>query len=195
MTEYYWLWAVLLILVGLALVAMELFIPSGGILAFLSVSALGGAIVLGFMDKENVWVGPGILVSVMIGLPVTVILLFRIWPQTWIGRRILLGVKGSEDVLPDGPKQQRLKELVGRIGAAKSQMLPSGAITIEGRTIDAFSEGMPIEAGQKVIVIEVHGTRVVVQPVEDDAPPAEGGDELSRPIDSVGPDPFGDSTA
>ena len=188
-----WVWAVLLILVGLALAAMELFIPSGGILAFLSVSALGGAIVLGFMQDSTV--GLAMLVVVLVGLPVTVVMLFRVWPHTPIGRRILLRVQSSEDVLPDGPKQRRLKELVGQIGVAKSKMLPSGAIIIEGRTIDAYSEGLPIEAGQKVMVIEVHGTQVVVQPVEDESPSAEGGDELSRPIDSVGPDPFGDSTA
>ena len=188
-----WVWAVLLILVGLALAAMELFIPSGGILAFLSVSALGGAIVLGFMQDSSV--GLGMLVVVLVGLPVTVVMLFRVWPHTPIGRRILLRVQSSEDVLPDGPKQRMLKGLVGQIGVAKSKMLPSGAITIEGRTIDAYSEGLPIEIGQKVMVIEVRGTQVVVQPVEDEPPPAEGGDELSRPIDSVGPDPFGDSTA
>ena len=188
-----WVWAVLLILVGLALAAMELFIPSGGILAFLSVSALGGAIVLGFMQDNAT--GLGMLVLVLVGLPVTVIVLFRMWPQTQIGRRILLRVQSSEDMLPDSPKQRRLKELVGQVGVAKSKMLPSGAITIEGRTIDAYSEGMPIEAGQKVMVIEVHGTRVVVQPVEEETPSTEGGDELSRPIDWVGPDPFDDSTA
>ena len=189
-----WVWAVLLILVGLALAAMELFIPSGGVLAFLSVSALGGAIVLGFM-QDNVWVGLGILVLVLVGLPVMAIVLFRVWPRTPMARRILLGVRSSEDVLPDGPKQRRLKELVGQIGVAKSKMLPSGAIIIEGRTIDAYSEGMPIEAGEKVMVIEVHGTRVVVQPVENEIPSVEGDNGLSQPIDSVGPDPFDDSTA
>jgi len=189
-----WVWAVLLILVGLALAAMELFIPSGGVLAFLSVSALGGAIVLGFM-QDNVWVGLGILVFVLVGMPVMVIVLFRVWPRTAMGRRILLGVRSSEDVLPDGPKQRKLKELVGQVGVAKSKMLPSGAIIIEGRTIDAYSEGMPIEAGEKVMVIEVHGTRVVVQPVEDEFPSVEGDNGLSQPIDSVGPDPFDDSTA
>jgi hypothetical protein len=43
-----------------------------------------------------------------------------------------------------------------------------------------------------VIVIEVHGTRVVVQPADDEAPSKEGGDELSRPIDTVTLDPFDD---
>jgi membrane-bound serine protease (ClpP class) len=121
--------------------------------------------------------------------------LFRVWPQTPIGRRILLRALSSGDVLPDSPKQRMLKELVGQIGVAKSKMLPSGAITIDGRTIDAYSEGMPIEAGQKVMVIEVRGLRVVVQPVEDEAPSRGGDDELSRPIDSVVPDPFGDPPA
>jgi membrane-bound ClpP family serine protease len=180
-------------LVGLALAVMELFIPSGGVLAFLSVSALGGAVVLGFMQSNAA--GLAILVTVIVGLPITAIVLFRVWPHTPIGRRILLGVRSGEDVLPDNPKQRRLKELVGRIGIAKSQMLPSGAITIEGRTIDAYSEGMPIEAGQSVEVIEVHGSQVVVRPVDEDAPPSEGSDGLARPIDSVGPDPFGDSPA
>ncbi len=188
-----WVWAVVLILVGLSLAAMELFIPSGGVLAFLAVSALGGAVVLGFMQSNAA--GLAMLVTVMVGLPITAIVLFRVWPHTPIGRRVLLGVRRGEDVLPDNPKHRRLKELVGRIGVAKSQMLPSGAITIDGRTIDAYSDGMPIDAGQRVEVIEVHGAQVVVQPVEDGTPPSEGDDGLTRPIDSVVPDPFGDSPA
>ena len=188
-----WVWAIVLILVGLSLAAMELFIPSGGALAFLSVSALGGAIVLGFMQGNAV--GLAMLVVVMVGLPVSAMMLLRVWPHTPIGRRILLRVQSSEDVLPDSPKQRRLKDLVGQVGVAKSQMLPSGAITIDGRTIDAYSEGMPIEKDQRVVVVAVHGTQVVVQPVYDDTHPTEGDSELSRPIDLVGPDPFGDSPA
>ena len=188
-----WVWAISLILLGLALAAMELFIPSGGVLAFLSVSALGAAVVLGFMQGNAV--GLAMLVLVMVGLPVMAIVLLRVWPRTPIGRRILLRVQSGEDALPGSPKQRKLKELVGQIGVAKSMMLPSGAITIQGKTVDAYSEGMPIEAGQRVVVTEVHGTQVVVQPAEDDSPPTDGSDELSRPIDSVGPDPFGDSSA
>ena len=78
---------------------------------------------------------------------------------------------------------------------AASTTLVSGAITIDGRTVDAYSEGMPIETGQKVIVVEVHGTQVVGQPVDEEIPSPDGGEGLARPIDSVVPDPFDDSTA
>jgi membrane-bound ClpP family serine protease len=68
-------------------------------------------------------------------------------------------------------------------------MLPSGAVTIDGRTINAVSEGVPIDAGQRVRVIDVHGNRVVVRPVDD---ASAGPDSLSRPIEAVGLDPFDD---
>jgi membrane-bound ClpP family serine protease len=83
---------------------------------------------------------------------------------------------------------------VGKIGQAKSMMLPSGAVLVEGRTIDAVSEGMPIEPGQVVRVIEVRGTRVIVRPVEhgEEQQPRSAEDPLSRPIDTLGIDPFDD---
>jgi hypothetical protein len=68
-------------------------------------------------------------------------------------------------------------------------MLPSGAISIEGRVVNALSEGLAIEAGTKVRVIEVRGNRVVVRPVEDEPPPGrDPNDVLSRPIEELGID-------
>ena len=63
----------------------------------------------------------------------------------------------SEDVLPDDPEKERLKGLIGRTGRAKSKMLLSGVITIDGRTVDAVSESMPVEVGQTVRVVQVRG--------------------------------------
>jgi hypothetical protein len=44
-------------------------------------------------------------------------------------------------------------------------------VEIDGRTVDCVSEGMPIEAGQIVKVIDVRGVRVVVRAVDDQSPP------------------------
>ena len=74
-------------------------------------------------------------------------------------------------------------------------MLPSGAVMVEGQTIDALSEGMPIEAGQRVRVIEVRGNRVVVRPADDDEQPDPDDDVLSRPIESLGLDSLEDPLA
>ena len=105
-------------------------------------------------------------------------------------------------MLPDNPHFRSLRELVGKVGKAKSLMLPSGAIVIDGRVIDAVSEGMAIEAGQSVKVVEVRANRVVVRPLtpeeeqqlarqQEDSPD----DLLSRPIDTLGLDPFDDAVS
>ncbi len=189
-----WVWAVLLVVVGLGLAVLELFIPSGGVLAFLAISSIVGGVIVGFMQGPVV--GLVILCSVIVGLPVGLVLAVRWWPHTPIGRVVMLRARRSEDVLPDNPRTVGLKSLVGKVGVAKSKMLPSGAIHIEGRTVDAYSEGVPIEPGQQVMVIEVRGTRVMVRPVQEQPPgPKSAQGELSRPIDSVGPDPFEDPVA
>ncbi|MFH1264777.1 MAG: NfeD family protein [Planctomycetota bacterium] len=191
-----WAWAVMLLLLGLTLVVMEVFIPSGGVLGFLAVSSVVAAVVVGFMDGRP-WVGFTILASAVFGMPVALVLALKWWPSTPFGRRMLLGPPTDGEVLPGGPRQRSLKELVDRVGVAKSEMLPSGAVLIGGRTITALSEGMPIRAGQRVRVIEVHGSRVVVRPVDEELPSLSDSDSdpLSRPIDTVGIDPFEDPPA
>ena len=81
--------------------------------------------------------------------------------------------------------------MVGKVGQAKSLMMPSGAVEIEGRVIDALSEGLPIEAGSRVKVVEVRGSRVVVRPTTE-ATSHRSDDPLSQPIESIGVDPFDD---
>jgi membrane-bound serine protease (ClpP class) len=119
-----------------------------------------------------------------------VILALKWLPRTAMGRRVLLTAPKSEDVLPEDQRREWLRSRVGQVAVAKCKMLPAGAIILDGRTVDAVSEGMPIEAGQKVRVIEVRGNRVVVRAIEEETPTASAEDPLRRPIDSVAPDPF-----
>lgn len=189
-----WAWAVLLLVLGLAMVVLEVFIPSGGILGFLAACSIIAAIAVGFMDGRP-WVGLSVLGTAVLGLPVVIVFAVRLWPKTPLGRRMLLGTPTDSEVLPDGPRQRTLRDLIDRVGVAKSKMLPSGAITIDGRTIHAVSEGAPIDPGQRVRVIDVHGNRVVVRPVEGDPTSEAESDPLSRPFDIVSLDPFDDPPA
>lgn len=184
-------WAVLLLLVGFGIAMLEVFVPSGGILGFVAVCSILSAIVVGFMDGRP-WFGFTILATAVVGLPATLAVAFKWWPRTPLGRRMLLGPRSNDDPLARPPRKGDLKGLVGQIGVAKSEMLPSGAVRIDGRTIDAVTEGMPVDAGQRVRVMEVHGNRVVVRPVDGEAPSPAASDPLSRPIDTVGSDPFED---
>ena len=44
-------WIALLVVVGLMLILLEVFVPSGGVLGMLSVVALGAGIVTAFVEK------------------------------------------------------------------------------------------------------------------------------------------------
>jgi membrane-bound ClpP family serine protease len=188
-----WVWALILLAVGLALSLMEVFVPSGGLIGFLAAASIIASIVMAF--RQGSMVGLAVLAGALVTVPFVVFIGLQIWPRTALGRRMLLEPPDADDLLPDHPKHRQLKSLVGRIGQTKSTMLPSGGVIIDGRTIDAMSEGVPIEAGQTVRVIEVRGTRVVVRPVDATAPDADSSDPLQRPIDTVANDPFQDPQA
>jgi len=185
-----WLWSILLLILGLGLALMEVFFPSAGILGFLAACSIVAAIVLGFM--EGPVVGVLILGVAGLGLPALVILGFRIWPRTAIGRRVLLDVPDSKDVLPEDPQRQLLRSLVGKVGRAKCKMLPGGVVVVDGQNVEAVSESVAIEQGQPVLVIDVRAGRAVVRPIEPESLSADAENPLERPIDTVIPDPFAD---
>jgi membrane-bound ClpP family serine protease len=186
-------WAALLLLLGMLLVMLEVFVPTAGVLGFLSVASILAGIGLAFYNG-GLTVGFGFLFGTAVVLPIVLALAFRWFPETPVGRRLLPGLPTSEEVLPDNEERRTLRGLLGKVGQAKSAMLPSGAIVVEGRIINAVSEGLPIEAGQNVRVIEVRGGRVVVRPLEEGEstqpkpPPSSADDILSRPIDTLGID-------
>ena len=196
----YLTWAIVLLLGGLALMILEAFVPSGGALGTLSVIALLAGVGLAYYSGPLE--GTMLLLTSLVAAPFCIYLALKWWPNTPLGRRVLLNAPTSDDVLPDNPHLRTLRELVGKVGKAKSLMLPSGAIVIDGRVIDAVSEGMAIEAGQMVKVVEVRANRVVVRPLSPDEEKQlaqqreEAPDDLlSRPIDTLGLDPFDDAVS
>ncbi len=185
-----WIWPIVFLILGMGLAVLEVFFPSAGILGFLSASAVLAAIILPFWNDQPE-VGLVILIVAIIGIPTLLVFALKYWPRTAMGRRILLGVRRSEDVLPERARTERLKSLVGQVGHAKCKMLPSGAITIGGRTVDAISEGMPIEPGQAVRVIEVRANHLIVRPTDQHESPPAAEDPLSKSYD----DPFDESAS
>lgn len=179
------LWAALLFLLGLVLVCAEVFIPSGGLLGFMSIASLVAGIVVAFYHR-GAEVGLIFLILTALAVPAALSVAFRYWPQTPMGRRLLLQAPRADEVLPDSPQRQRLRQLVGKFGVAKSVMMPSGAVLVDGEVIDALSEGQFIEAGQPIKIIQVQGTRVVVRPADVNESSAASSDVLSQPIESLG---------
>jgi membrane-bound ClpP family serine protease len=182
-------WALLLLAVGLAVVVLELFVPSGGILGFIAAALIIASIVLGFMDSLNS--GALILLLAVIALPLLLAAMIKLWPLTPLGRLILLKDLKPEDVLPNKSHYKRKASLEGQLGVAKTKMLPSGMVVINGEKYDAISDGFAIEAGDPVKVIAVRENRIHVQPydgsLEDVSDlPVRDRDILSQPIEELG---------
>jgi membrane-bound ClpP family serine protease len=176
-------WAVVLLVIGCALLVLEVFIPSGGIFGFLATVAVIGSLVMAF--RRDSTTGVSFMALAAIAVPLVVGLAFKYWPMTPMGRAFLGELPSEDDVKPEDPR----RGLVGRVGIAKSKMLPSGSVLIDGQLIDAVSQGLAIDPGEPVVVVEVRGNRVMVRPArahEVRTADLRPDDVLSRPIEDFG---------
>ena len=175
--------SLLLVLAGFACIFLELLIPSAGIIALVSGSLLVSGIVVAF----SAGVVPGfiVLIVTLVALPIVIIFLIQIWPNTPIGRRIFISLPNREDVEPEQSRVETLNSLIGKHGVARSKLLPAGGITIEGKHYDAFSDGLPIEKDQKITVIAIRAGRILVRPMIQAAADTSG-TPLEQSIEDLG---------
>lgn len=191
-------WAILLLTIGCALVALEVFIPSGGLITVLAAVSFIASIVIASWESPTTGPMTGLAfaaVTVFV-VPIIVAMAFKYWPKTRMGKAFLGELQTDDDVLHQDPR----RVLLGRVGIARSKMLPSGAVEVDGQMIDAVTQGQAIEPGDYVVVIEVRANRVVVRPAAKDQRPGNRSakdinDILSKPIDEFGIESLGDPLA
>ncbi|MFM8634603.1 MAG: NfeD family protein [Planctomycetia bacterium] len=179
-------WIAVLLVIGLAVMVLEVFIPSGGILGFVSVAALVAAVAAAFL-QIGVTAGMVVLAITVIAAPLVLAVAFRWFPETPLGRRVLPPPPDPTDVLPEADRRRQLRDLVGRSGLAVSELLPWGRIRVGDALIDAMSESGPIAAGGLVEVAGVQGLSLIVRRAERTGPPGDAATR-SGPSDAAGQD-------
>jgi membrane-bound ClpP family serine protease len=189
-------WLILLVLLGVVFILLELLVPSGGVLSFFAAVCLAGAIFAGYYYFGPA-TGTGVLALEAILVPLVIVVAIRVWPYTPIGRRVLNRPPGRPSELGEAESAQHLRHLVGKWGRAKSPLLPSGAVLIDGRLYDAVSHDKPIEAGQPIEVVQAEGNHIVVRPSPHEIPPdsqrdVNKDDILAQPAESLGIEPLDD---
>jgi membrane-bound ClpP family serine protease len=177
----YGLLAVVLLFAGLGVLVLEVFVPSGGVLAIITSITLCLSLACAYAAwAENypiVWWGfCGLLVLL---IPTTLISAFYVLPRTPIGKRALLVAPDADDLQPYTEEAIRLNKLVGQYGRTLTLMNPGGMVLVTGLRLHAFSEGMLLDPDTSVEVVEIRGTRVVVRPGEPPEPTEEPDDECS----------------
>lgn len=156
-------WVAVLLLVGLVALALEVFVPSGGVLGFLSVVALIAGVALAFIEKGP-WFGMAVLAGTCLAVPVVLGLAFEVFPHTPLGRRVLPPPPRPDEVVPDADRRAALRTLVGRTGLATTDLLPWGGVAIDDVGHEAVSEGGPIARGAAVEVVGTQAAALVVRP-------------------------------
>jgi len=182
-------WAMVLLVLGCGFLILEIFIPSGGLLSFFAFVAIVGSMVMAF--QRDTTTGLSFMAVAVIAVPAAIALGLKLWPKTPMGRAILGDVPSEDETKPDEPR----RSLVGRVGVAQSLMLPSGAVLIDGHLIDAVSQGIPIDPGEAVVIVEVRANRVMVRPAKPDEVQSAAlrpDDVLSRPLEEFGLDSLND---
>ncbi len=157
-------YAIGLLLIFFVCLIGEFFLPSAGMIGIAALLSAVGTIICGFSHSMSL----GITMTGIVGISTPLVLMFmiKIWPHTPIGRRILNRRPGQVDEAPpervirDGTP---LSQLVGKIGVAKTDLLPSGRVMLQGHKLDAISLGSAIDAGSKVIVVKISAGKIHVK--------------------------------
>jgi membrane-bound serine protease (ClpP class) len=169
--------AILLFLLGLILIAIEIFVLPGfgfvgisGVL--LIVIGLGLATVERAPQSGSDWIDLGAKFTQFgIGIILagfSAIILARYLPSIpWANRMVLPPPSEGEsaDDVHSLPGASQAAALLGAVGTAATMLRPAGMAMFGEQYVDVVTEGSFIPAGARVQVIEVEGNRIVVKEV------------------------------
>lgn len=162
--------ALALVFAGVILFLLEVFLPSGGILALLSASSLVGSVVVMFLF--NSMLGMSLLIAYFIVIPVALYWGLKVWRGSSVGHKLILGAdtEGTDDQLSQVRSEEmrlvradRIKQNIGKFGVADSTLRPVGFVLIEEERLDAIAEGEVIERGQRVEVVDAYDNQIKVR--------------------------------
>ena len=179
--------ALLLFVAAMVIFAIDLMIPSGGILIGVTACFAFAAVLVAF--RHSTTSGIWMLIASMGAIPVMMWSFVVVWPMTPLGRRMISKPDPTGSYIwSDAAKSENANSLIGSDGVALNEMIPSGLVQIGEQTFEAFSESGPIDAGQAVRVVRLDVGRLVVSLIRGkkqyDAPTSQR-TGLDRPISDL----------
>jgi len=163
--EEYLTIAFVLIAVGAALLAGEFFLPTGGFLVVAAGALFASSVGLIWYQGTQTEAVVATL-GLCVGLPAAGMGVLQGWKRMALKRGLDPDAAGGS-VTNAVPELVELDKLKGRYGKTASPMRPAGSVVIDGRRVDALSEGMMIDAGMWVKCVDVRAGRVIVRQVDE----------------------------
>ncbi|MCG8339868.1 MAG: nodulation protein NfeD [Cytophagales bacterium] len=168
---------IVLFLLGLGLIALELFvIPGFGITGIAGIILTVGALVMTMLHNdvwdftfvllEDIVQAVTVVISALAGAIVLIFIVGARFTRSRFFKNIALqeAQKASEGYTANF----QTTSLVGKQGVAYTKLRPSGKIMIEGEVYDAHTGGNYLEKGTPIIVISVTGTSFTVKAAHEE---------------------------
>lgn len=146
--------ALILLIVGVVLIAAELFVPGFGLMGLGGLASIIAGIIIYSDSVTQAVVLIIIALAVILGLFILSAMIF--------GKKSKF-VLNDEEKPEEGYVAARIdKELVGKTGFAETDLRPSGAARIGGNRISVIADGEYISKGEKIRVLDTTGSSVKV---------------------------------
>ena len=153
---------ILCLLVGVALLVVEMYIPGFGVPGLMGI----GSLVLGFILLGPT-LGQGLLLFVILAAILCVAL--TICLVTASKGRLSKSKLALNDVAipPDAAEANDLNYFIGKEGVTHTALRPAGIGEFDGVKLNVVSDGEFIAQGRRVRVQKVAGNRIVVMELKD----------------------------
>lgn len=156
-----WL-AALAFLLGLMAIILEIIVfPGFGIAGIIGIILFGWGILLVSVDVVHVTEA---LVLALIATIIILIVGLRLMSRYKLWYKLTLQDRQQKEDGYVAPLQE-LSSFAGKEGIALTPLRPAGTAEVAGKRLDVVTGGEYIEAGARVMVIRVEGTRVVVKQI------------------------------
>lgn len=155
MTAY--IWPIVLQCIGVAVVFVEIFVPSGGLLSLLAAGVFGYSLYLVFHDLPST-AGIVFVVVDCITIPALIMVGIKMLAKSPVTLSTELSSK-----LGVSSQSPELLQYLDKEGRALSDLRPAGTALIMGKRLDVVSRGEYIEKDSPLLVIEVSGNRIIVR--------------------------------
>lgn len=149
---------VVLFIIGVILILAEAFIIPGFGIA--GISGITAVLISLFFIFPNTSIAINVLLAVILFTLVIAVFMIKKFGSSRFWKRISLE-SNSKNYYSSSSK----KDYLNQEAKTLSKLRPAGTIEIDGKRVDAVSEGAFIEKGKKVRVISVSGSRVVVREI------------------------------
>lgn len=153
------LYNIVLALLGFGAIILEFFVPSAGIIGLIGGGCVIAGIAFTYLNYGRLAGSIFLLVAAIVG-PVIVILYFKLFPKSIIGKRLILKNEFKQSEGFTVGKKSSLS--IGDRGRTTTKLRPVGSALINNELIDVTTDGEFIDKDSEIEVVEIDGNRIIV---------------------------------